>query len=360
MARNVLGKVSRELFNKVIYPKLGVKDPSVVVGPQFGVDFSVIELGDKDLIVEVDPVFVVPEYGWDRSSWFAVHILASDVSVSGVPPKYLFIDLNLPAGMSDDEFTILWDGIHKACSELGITIAGGHTGRYEGVDYPMIGGAVMMGVTERGKYVTPAMASPGDRVIMTKGPAVETAGILATMFPDVLRRAYGEAFAREAREIFWLQSVVKDALTLARVGLRDGVTAMHDATEYGVWGALHDIAEASHVRIVVDEGNLFIREDVRKVIEAFERLTGVEVDPYSAISEGTLIATVRPDRAEEAVKLLNAEGIQAAVIGEVTEGSGVYLRGEGGETPIKVPEKDPFWEVFFRTLEMVKGGGKDA
>jgi hydrogenase expression/formation protein HypE len=357
MHGGVLGKVSRELFNRVIYPNLGVRDPSLVVGPQFGVDFSVIEVGDMDLIVEVDPMFVVPEYGWWRSAWFATHILASDVDVSGVPPKYLFIDLNLPKGMSDEELKLLWEGIHRACSELGVAIAGGHTGRYGGVDYPMIGGAVMMGITRKGNYVTPAMASPGDKVLMTKGPAIETAGILSTMFPEVLRRAYGDSFVREAQEIFWMQTVVKDALTLAKVGLRDGVTAMHDATEYGVWGALHDIAEASGVSIVVYEDSLFVRDEVMKVITAFQKFTGVEIDPYASISEGTLIATVRPHKVKEALQLLNSAGIKAGVIGEVVDGSGVYLRRkEGNEESLPIPSRDPFWEVFFKTLELLKGG----
>jgi len=230
MAAPVIGKVNRGLFERVIFPNLGAEDASVIVGPQFGVDFGVVRVGDYDLIFEVDPVYVVPEYGWEKSAWFAVHILASDVAVSGVPPRYLFIDLNLPLRMTDEELERLWRAIHNECRRLGITIVAGHTGRYGGIDYPMIGGAVMVGVTKRDHFVTPAMARPGDVVIMTKGAAVETAGILASMFPEVLERRYGKEFARRAQEIFWLQSVVDDALTLAQLGLRDGVTAMHDAT----------------------------------------------------------------------------------------------------------------------------------
>ncbi|MCY0868116.1 MAG: AIR synthase family protein [Desulfurococcus sp.] len=357
-SESVIGKVDRRLFEEVILPHLGRRDPSVIVGPKFGVDFAVVELGDHALIIEVDPVFVVPEYGWERSAWFAIHILASDVAVSGVPPRYLFIDLNLPLKISDEELKTLWIHMHRECEKLGIAIAAGHTGRYGGVDYPMIGGAVMMGVAERNGYVTPEMASPGDLVVMTKGPAIETAGILATMFPQVVASRYGWEFAEKAKEVFWLQSVVEDALTLAKLGLRTGVTAMHDATEYGVWGALHDIAEASGVAIKVYEEKLFIREDVARVVKAFSEYTGVEVDPYTAISEGTLIATVKPGKALLALELLRSKGIDAAVIGEVSRGSGVTLvRRNGVSEDIPVPRRDPFWQVFFKTLEILKGGG---
>jgi len=355
MAAPVIGKVNRGLFERVIFPNLGAEDASVIVGPQFGVDFGVVRVGDYDLIFEVDPVYVVPEYGWEKSAWFAVHILASDVAVSGVPPRYLFIDLNLPLRMTDEELERLWRVIHNECRRLGITIVAGHTGRYGGIDYPMIGGAVMVGVTERDHFVTPAMARPGDVVIMTKGAAVETAGILASMFPEVLERRYGKEFARRAQEIFWLQSVVDDALTLAQLGLRDGVTAMHDATEYGVWGALNDVAEASEVSIRVFREKLFVRDDVMKVLEAFSELTGIKVDPFASISEGTLIAAVRRGLEDRALELLRSRGIEAAVIGEVVEGKGVYLVDDGSERLIRQPEQDPFWPLFFRALEMVRG-----
>ena len=355
MAAPVIGKVNRRLFERVIFPNLGAEDASVIVGPQFGVDFGVVRVGDYDLIFEVDPVYVVPEYGWEKSAWFAVHILASDVAVSGVPPRYLFIDLNLPLRMTDEELERLWRAIHNECRRLGITIVAGHTGRYGGIDYPMIGGAVMVGVTKRDHFVTPAMARPGDVVIMTKGAAVETAGILASMFPEVLERRYGKEFARRAQEIFWLQSVVDDALTLAQLGLRDGVTAMHDATEYGVWGALNDVAEASGVSIRVFREKLFVRDDVMKVLEAFSELTGIKVDPFASISEGTLIAAVRRGLEDRALELLRSRGIEAAVIGEVVEGKGVYLVDDSSERLIRQPEQDPFWPLFFRALEMVRG-----
>lgn len=349
-----LGKLNRELMESLVYRYLGVSDSALTVPPRKGFDFSVIDIGDYSLIVEVDPFFVVPEYGWERSAWFAVHILASDVAVSGVPPKYLFVNLNLPLKMSNKDLEALWINVHKECLNLGITIAGGHTGRYEGVDYPMIGGAVMIGITRKGEYVTPDMARPGDYVIMTKGPGIETAGILSVMFLDVVKKYYGEDFAVKAEKLFWEQSVVKDALTLAKLGLRTGVTGMHDATEYGVWGALHDIKDASGYGIRIYEENLFIKEEVKKIIELFSKLTQVDVDVFSSISEGTLIATINPRLASEALRLLRKQGIEANVIGEVIDTPKVELiKKDGSKKLIEQPEEDPFWIIFSETRKIL-------
>jgi len=350
-----LGKLPPEIFEEIIYRNLGKKRKEVVVPPRSGVDFGVIELDDKALIVKTDPVFVVPEYGWERSSWFAVHILASDVAVSGSPPMYAAIDLNLPKKMKRDQFEKMWRGISDECERLDISIVAGHTGKYEGTDYPMIGGMTMLSVAPKGGYVTTQMAQPGDAVIMTKGPAIEAAGILAAMFPDVVEKSYGKDFAHAASDIFYMQSVVKDAMALSKIGLRTGVTSMHDATEYGVWGALNDISEASGHGIIVREKDLFYDERVEKIVKLFAGLTGESVDLYSSISEGTMVATVKRDKAEEAIRILEEGGIRAGVIGEVVDGNYVSLtRKDGSEERIRRPAQDPFWPMFFKAAEAAK------
>ena len=45
-----------------------------------------------------------------------------------------------------------------------------------------------------------------------------------------------------------------------------------------------------------------------------------EIDPYWTLSEGTLLATVRPDRLVESLAALGEMGIAAAAVGEVIRG----------------------------------------
>jgi len=48
------------------------------------------------MVLSTDPFYIAKELGIEKAAWFAVHILASDVAVSGIRPRYLSIDLNLP------------------------------------------------------------------------------------------------------------------------------------------------------------------------------------------------------------------------------------------------------------------------
>src|SRR3972149_2992226 len=318
----VIGKVSADIFNEIILPHLGRKRPEVLVGPRHGVDVGVVDLGNGQVMVTTtDPIFVVPPYGWERSGWFAVHILASDAVTSGIRPRYITMDLNLPLSMTREAFDALWSVIHRECDKIGMAILSGHTGRYEGCEYPMIGGATVIGIGPKDRYVTPDMARPGDVVIITKGAAIEAAGLFAVTFPGRVAERYGEKAAREAEEIFWQMSVVEDALTAVEVGVReDGVTAMHDATECGVWGGLFEVAQASGGGMTVDKDKIIVQDAGR---EGCDR-SGIA--PYSSISEGTLILTCRPHKAPEAILRLSDKGIPVSMVG----GGGDSRQGWGG------------------------------
>ena len=337
------GKATAELFEQVILRRLGAKDEDVLIGPQHGVDVGVVRVtGNVAMALTADPVFIVPAYGWERAAWFAVHILASDASTSGLPLRWMAVDLNLPPGISDADLTTLWEAFHAACAELGIAIVTGHTGRYDGCAWPMVGGATCIALGPSDAYVTPTMARPGDAIVVTKGAAIETTALFAATFPERLAAGVGEETMKAADALFESMTVVPEAILAREFGLRDaGVTSMHDATEGGVIGGLLEVAAASHSGIRVDRDAIPIRPEVAAVCGY------VGIDPYTAISEGTLIATVVPERADAYVAALVGAGIDAAVVGEILppEEDRTLVIG-GREERLVHPGLDPFWGAF--------------
>lgn len=343
-----IGKISPEIFDQVILTQLGRSRKEILVGPQHGVDVGVVDLGNNQvMITTTDPIFIVPPYGWERSAWFAVNILASDAVTSGLAPNYITVDLNLPLSINRDEFDIMWSVIHRECEKIGMAVISGHTGRYEGCEYPMIGGATVICVGPKDKYVTPTMAKVGDSIIITKGAAIEASGLFAVTFPQKIAAKYGEETAKKAEEIFWQMTVVEDALTAVQAGVRDdGVTSMHDATECGVWGGLFEVAQASKVGMVIDKEKIILDDIVKKICDLFD------MEPYSSISEGTLIITCRPHKATEVLQRLDDKGIPASIVGKVVEeekGMTYYEYGKAHE--LVHPRVDPFWIAFGKAAE---------
>ncbi len=345
-----IGKISPAIFNELIFPRLGAKSEKVLVGPQHGVDVGIVEIENKAVSFTCDPVFIVPEYGWERAAWFAIHIIASDAVTCGLKPKFLSIDLNLPMEMTKEQLEIMWDTMHRECERLGITVICGHTARYENCHYPMVGGATIVGVGEKDEYVTPRMARAGDKIIITKGPAIEATGIFATMFPQLIEGEFGHDFSQKAQQIFYQMSVVKDAMTAVSVGVREeGITAMHDATECGVWGGLYELAQAAGLGVRIKKEQIVVEDCVEDICSYFD------IDPYASISEGTLIIACREHKAQEVVKTLAQKGIKSSVVGELTEpGDGMVLIEGKSEKKLEHPIVDPFWNAFYGALEKYK------
>jgi len=341
-----IGKISPEIFKELIYPRLGARNDSILVGPQNGVDVGIVEIGDKAVSFTCDPVFIVPEYGWERAAWFAIHILTSDSVTCGLRPQFLAIDLNLPMEMTKAQLETVWDTMHRECAKLGIAVITGHTARYENCHYPMVGGATVTGIGGKDEYVTPRLARAGDKIIVTKGPAIEATGIFAAMFPRLITKEFGSDFNQKAQEVFYKMSVVDDAMTAVSVGVRDnGVTAMHDATECGVWGGLYEIAQAANLGARIEKERIVVEDCVAEVCQYFG------IDPYASISEGTLIIACRPHKADDIVAALSHRGINSSIIGELTKPEqGIVLIEGSQEKELKHPVVDPFWQAFYNAL----------
>jgi hydrogenase maturation factor len=339
-----IGKIDTGIFKNFLLHRLGKPDPSVIVPPATGIDAGVIDLHDgRVMVVAEDPIFALPGQPLEMFGWYTVHIGASDIAVMGVPPQYMTYSLLLPPETSDADLRTIVDSIHKAACELGIAIVGGHTGYYPGFAAPTIGGVTVFSIAEKGEVVTPAGARPGNDIILTKGPAIETAGILSVLREDDLK-SYPADLVKKAQTLCLQMSVVQDALVAKKAG---GVTAMHDATEGGVIGGLFEIADASGVGMKIDESRFIYPDEVRIVCEAFG------IDPVAAIAEGSLLITAQPEYSAPIIRALKNEGIEASVIGTVTADPGerIIKRRDGSTETLAVPAQDPFWPVFFEGIK---------
>ncbi len=335
------GKITRSFFNDHILNHTGHKSDRVIVPPKNGVDVGVISVGNRVLGITTDPFFLDPVYGWEDASWFAFHIIASDLLTSGILPEFMTVDLNLPLEITDEEIGRMWTVIDSEARNLGTSIITGHTARYANTAYPMVGGATMFGFADPDKYVTTEMAKPGDAVIVTKSAALEAAALISRIFPETVSNRIGSEEYRKCLSFFRRMSTVGESMAAIRYGLRSaGITSMHDATEGGILGALYEIAEASGNGIHVYGNSIPVYGEIRDVCDIFG------MDPYRSISEGTLAITISDENSEDFLKYLRRNGIDAEKVGFIKErayGKKIEWNGKIGD--LGEPGKDPFWKA---------------
>ncbi|MEM2910532.1 MAG: AIR synthase family protein [Nitrososphaerota archaeon] len=323
----------KEVLEKTVFKWLGAKRKDVLLWPAYGEDAAIVNVPNRRLVVACDPITGSRKL----VGWLSVHINANDVAVCGAKPAWFSSCILLPEG-DEKVFKSIVKQIHKAASELHVSVITGHSEVALYVSEPIIIGT-MIGMLEGKKYYKTGGAKPGDKIIMTKTAAIEGTAILATDLSEMLSSRIDTSLLKRASAFYRRISVVDDALRIASTGL---ATAMHDPTEGGLLGGLYELAEASKTGFVVYEDAIPVARETKVLCEA------LNCDPLKLISSGTLIASVKGSSHERLVRALKRAGVKAAVIGEVLrkkEGRKL-IRSGGAVESINSAVTDELWRIL--------------
>jgi len=340
------GKLDSRTMQTVVYRSLGSTSRKVVAGPARGMDNAVISIGGgRRMLMTTDPVSIIPAVGMKRSAWMSVHLIASDYTTSGLRPEFATFTYNLPQQMRSSDVEEYLRAVGRECDNLGVSVVAGHTGSYPGGGFTVVGGGTMFGFCRQGEYVDPTMARQGDAILMTKGAAIEATAMLACSFPRQVERLVGRDTCKRAEFMLSECSTVKDALAASAVGLgSEGVTSMHDATEGGILGGLAELADASGMAFCIDEDEIHVSAEASAVCSAFN------IDPLTSVSEGSLLLTCNPARAEEVRTRLRKRGVPSFQIGRVSKGRGVWALRRGSRASRLKDSRDGYWSAYERAV----------
>ncbi|RLF07597.1 MAG: AIR synthase, partial [Thermoprotei archaeon] len=316
--------------------KLGYSDKRVLVGPGVGEDAAIIDMGDRVLVAHCDPIT-----GATRNlGWLAVNVAANDVASKGARPRWLLLALLLREGAERGELEAILSQVDEACRRLGVAVVGGHTELVVGLPRT-VAAATVMGEAPKDRFVTSSGARPGDVLLVTKGACIEGAAVMAHELADAASKALSPGELDYLRSFTWRISVVPEAMAAVEAG---GVTAMHDATEGGVLGAVQELAWASNVGVEVYEEKIGVDPVVRRLCET------LGVDPLRTISSGTLIIAAEPSRARHVAEAVGRAGVEVYEVGVATEPSrGVRLvKRDGSIEELEEPVREELWEALER------------
>jgi hydrogenase expression/formation protein HypE len=234
----------------------------------------------------------------------AVNGTVNDLSVTGATPLYLSAGFILEEGFPVADLVRLAESMREAAAAAGVRIVTGDTkvvqrGKADGCYINTAG----VGVFERDVTLGVARSRPGDAIIVS-GP-IGDHGITI-----MLARGELDIEADVCSDTAPLNGLIAGLLDAVPV---PGLRAMRDATRGGVATILNEIATAAQVGVLVSEGDIPVRDEVRGASE----LLGI--DPMYVACEGRLVAVVDDAYADHAIAALRAQplGEQAAVIGHV-------------------------------------------
>ncbi len=324
-----LGKVPLDILQKHIIGFQGHPSTDLLVGPNIGMDFAVIDFNGKYLIVSSDPVTGVQE----DIGWYAVNVSANDVATSGAKPRFMNSVILLP---ENSDISIVKDvvkQIDSAAKKINMTIVGGHTEITPNLNQIIVT-TTAFGITDT--YVTPANAKEGDIILMTKTAGIEGTSILARTFKDKLK-TINQKTLKKASEMINQISIVEEAEILFNTRK---VHAMHDPTEGGIIGGIYEMALASCIGFKLKEEKISVAEETNAICKS------LKVDPTKLMGSGCLLAAVKPDEIESVINELEKNGLKSTAIGKFGGKKREVVKVDGTIEEIKPVVIDEIWRLL--------------
>lgn len=303
-------------------------DPRLLVGYDTSDDASVYKVTDDTAVINTTdffPPIVDDPYMYGQ---IAAANSISDVYAMGGVPK-LALNVMCIAKVMDKAVIkeILRGGYDKA-AEAGVIITGGHT--INGAE-PIYGLAVT-GFVHPDRILSNSAAKPGDCLILTKRLG---SGILTTAHKADESMVSARLMDRVYRQMATLNKYA------AEVMYKYHVSSCTDITGFGLMGHCYEMAEGSRTSIhikasavpvyaealemasygLVPEGAYRNRKYTEGKVKAYEGLDlSLEDVFYDPQTSGGLLISLPESEAKKCLAEMIAEGVDAAIIGFVTEG----------------------------------------
>ena len=325
-----IGKVPENVLKRSVLKQIHTKRPEVVLGASVGEDYAAVKLAaDETLVLSTDPITGTAQ----DIGQLAIQITLNDLASSGAEPIGVLLTILLPPKVREIALKRIMSQVEEACARAGVQIMGGHTEVTAVVNQPVVT-VCGVGKVKDGKIVSTAGARPGMDILVTKWIGIEGTSILAKEKEEELLTRFSAPFVEKAKNL----DVYLSVLSEAAVAVRSGVSAMHDVTEGGIFGALWEMAEASGVGLEIDLKKIPIRQETVEVCEFFG------INPYKLVSSGSMLMAAADGNT--LVRELEKAGIPAVIIGKATEGNDRVLLNEEERRFLEPPKTDELYEVM--------------
>ncbi len=326
----MIGKLSSEQLNDIVFRHLTFKRPEVMVRPSVGEDCAVIRVGDHAVVLSTDPITGTA----NAVGKLAVNINLNDIASNGVAPMGLMLTVLAPVGTSLDALEQVIADAARTAESNGVEIIGGHTELTDAVNRIVIS-AVAIGIQPHEQVLSLKKISVGDVIMLTKAVAIEGTGILACEKASELEVAIGAEALKEAKGFLELTSVVKEGLIAGNVKVK----AMHDVTEGGLLGAVWEMCYGAGLGCMIHECDIPIHVVTQQICDYFD------IDPLRLISSGAMLIVVAPEAVDQLGALMGEAGVSIQEIGVITE-SEYLIELEGEVFEIAPPQGDALFEVL--------------
>lgn len=313
------GKIQQSILERAVLQKIGHRRPQILTKPAAGTDFAAVLAPDVNAFGKA----ASPEAGRpDAKLLYVSHVntmcgsakecgqlavlkAAAGLWAGGAAVYGVQISVLMPDRTDEQDLRAFMSAAEASCEQTGIEIMGGHT-QVTGAVNEFVVTVCAHGFLEKGRLADKGRVCEGDDLVMTGYAGLSGTAVIAKRAGGQLNGKYNPDFIESAAELIKLCSP-KEA---AEIACGFGVSAVHDISSTGIFGALWEFASWSGRGFKIDLKKILLKQETVEICNYFD------LNPYRLESLGALLIAV--SHGEQLVHLLKKAGIAAAVIGEIT------------------------------------------
>ena len=324
------GKIPEAVLIRSVLKQLHKRRKEVAVGPAVGQDCAALCLEDGEaLVLSSDPITGTTK----DIGRFGALVTTNDIAAAGAEPVGIILTMLLPEDTTEAQLKQMISETEESCGKIGVEVIGGHTEITDAVVRPVIS-VTGVGKIRKNRLFTLKSVHEGDDLVVTKWIALEATSILAKEKREELLKHFPDGIVDAASNFDAYLSVIPES----KIAMEHGMSAMHDVTEGGIFGALWEMGSGSGCGLEADLKKIPIRQESVEICEYFD------INPYLSMSSGSMLIA-SPDGAG-LVKKLKAAGIPASVIGRMTPGNDRIVRNGEEVRYLDKPQTDELYKVL--------------
>lgn len=325
-----IGKIPENVLKRTILKQINVQRSEVLVGAGVGEDCAVLALEkDEVFVLSADPITGTTK----DIGKLAVNVTANDLASAGAEPVGILVTALLPSDTTEEDIKDIMAGISKEAEPLKLQVIGGHTEITQAVNQPILS-ITGVGKAKKDAVLKTGGANPGDDVVVTKWIGLEGTSIIAKEKEADLLKKFPLKMVEDAKCFDRFLSVVPEAA----VAVSSGVTAMHDVTEGGIFGALWELAESGGVGLEIDLRSIPVKQETIEICNFYD------INPYELISSGSMLMTTKDGN--NLTAQLKKAGICATVVGKCTNSNDRVLINGENKRFLEPPKTDELYKVI--------------
>ncbi len=324
-----VGKISEVALKRAVFKQLNSKRQEVLFGKAIGEDCAGISLEEGEIcVLSSNPVFGTGKIYGALAIYSAVNNLVS----SGAKTIGVMVTILLPEDFKESRLAALTEQMEEVCQALHIEVMGGHTEVTTAVSEPVFS-VTAVGKAKENELLHAKNAKADQDIVISKWIGMEgSVSIVAAKETQLLER-FPKAMVEKLKAMLPLCCVNCEAA----LAVKSGVSAMHDISSGGIYGALYELSEAAGVGLEIDLRAIPIMQETVEICEY------LGLNPYYLKSGGSMLMVC--DHGQELVRILEKEGIHAAVIGRTTSENAKAIINEGEVSYLERPKADELRKI---------------